>query len=62
MKDLIIVISTTLIAFIIWTAVETNKVANQSVVPKDLLEISLPINGRIDTEYLDSLKEPVHEP
>lgn len=62
MKDLKIVIISTLIAFLIWTIVETSKVANQTIAPKDLLEISLPLNGRIDTQYLDSLKEPVHEP
>ncbi len=61
MKDLIIVIITTLTVAIIWVVTETNEIAEQNYVPENLLEISLPIDGTIDTEFLSELKKPAYE-
>lgn len=55
MKDLIIVAATTLIIIFVWAGVETARVAHQSFAPKDLLEISSPISGTIDADYLSTL-------
>lgn len=61
MKDLLIVIVTTLIIALIWVGTETHKVAQQQVAKNDLLEIATPFNGKIDVDYLEELKEPAYE-
>lgn len=61
MKDLIVVIITTITVATIWVVTETNKMADQNYAPENLLEISLPIDGTIDTEFLSSLKKPAYE-
>ena len=55
MKDLLVLVATTVIVVLVWTGVETTLIARQSFAPKNLLEISSPINGTIDTEYLKTL-------
>ena len=61
MRDLLIILTTTLIIALIWIGTETHDIATRQVVTDDLLEISTPFNGRIDTEYLKGLKEPAYE-
>lgn len=56
MKDLIVVILTTTIVVVIWVGMETTEIAEQNYIPENLLEISLPIDGTIDIEFLSSLK------
>jgi len=55
MKDLVLLVTTTLIIVLVWTGVETARVAGQSFAPKDLLEIASPISATIDVDYLGSL-------
>lgn len=61
MKDLLIIITTTLIVGLIWIGTEVHNIANQQVVTDELLEISTPFNGRIDVDYLKDLKEPAYD-
>lgn len=61
MKDLIIIITTTLIVALIWIGTETHNVASRQIVTDELLEISTPFNGRIDVDYLNNLEEPAYD-
>jgi len=55
MKELNLIIITTLIAALVWVGVEARQVSRETFVNKDLLETTLPIDGTIDTSYLMGL-------
>jgi len=58
MKELNIVITTTLIAILIFVGVEARKVSRGEFISPDPLETTTPIDGRIDTDYLIKLELP----
>jgi hypothetical protein len=56
MKQLMMVITVTIGVSLIWIGVQAKVNLEKTYIPKNLLEISLPINGRIDTEFLKKLE------
>ena len=58
MKDINIIITTSLIAILVWVGVEARKVSREEFISPDLLETTIPIDGRIDVDYLIKLERP----
>lgn len=56
MKELNLIIITTLLALLVWVGVEAGQVSRETFVSKELLETTTPIDGTIDTDYLLRLK------
>ena len=60
MKELNIIITTTLLALLFWLGLEAGAVSRETFIGADLLETTLPIDGTIDTEYLIRLEDPAN--
>lgn len=56
MKQIMLVISVTIVISLVWIGVQAKVNLERTYIPKNLLEISLPINGRIDAEFLNKLE------
>lgn len=52
MRELNLLMITTLIGLLFWVAAETGRVSKVTFIPDYLLETSLPIDGKIDVEYI----------
>jgi hypothetical protein len=55
MKQLTTVLVATFLLAGVWIALQTKFNMEKTYVFKNVLEISAPINGRIDTQFLDKL-------
>lgn len=55
MKQLITVLLATFLLGGVWIALQAKVDMEKTYVYEKVLEISTPINGRIDTEFLDKL-------
>ena len=60
MKELNIIITTTLLALLFRLGLEARAVSRETFIGADLLETTLPIDGTIDTEYLIRLEDPAN--
>ena len=60
MKDLNVVIITTLIAILVWVGIEAGRVSRGEFINPDLLETTTPIDGKIDADYLIRLEQPAN--
>lgn len=60
MKDVLMILLTTIATFAIWLGVEIYKGKQESMTPEKLLEISIPIRGKIDVDYIKGLN-PANE-
>lgn len=60
MKELNLLMTVTLIGLLFWVAAETGQVSRVTFVPDYLLETSLPIDGKIDVEYIVNIR-PANE-
>lgn len=58
MKELNIIVTTTLLALLFWLGLEARTVSRETFIRADLLETTLPIDGTIDSEYLRTLEDP----
>ncbi len=56
MREINLIIITTLVAILFWVGLQASEVLRERFVNEQLLEISLPINGTIDTDYLIKLE------
>ncbi len=54
-KELIIIIITTLVIFAAWISTEASSYYESSFIPDELLEIALPFDVTIDVEYLQEM-------
>lgn len=61
MRDILIILITTVMVGIIWFATKNQEITSQKIVTKEILELSTPFNGKIDVEYLSGLKEPAYD-
>lgn len=62
MKDLFIILITTALVSIVWFINKRqNNLISEKMVTQEVLELSTPFNGRIDTEYLSGLKQPAYD-
>jgi len=61
MRDLILITATALIAITIWIGIEIFQDRGVHTIPQKALELSLPINGRIDIEFINNLSNPADE-
>lgn len=56
MRELNLLMVVTLIGLLFWVAAETGQVSKASFIPDYLLETSLPIDGKIDVEYIVNIQ------
>ena len=56
MKELNLLLTTSLLALLFWIAFEVREASDETFINADLLEISQPIDGTIDIEYLMRLE------
>ncbi|MBI2414302.1 hypothetical protein HYV31_00450 [candidate division WWE3 bacterium] len=56
MKQVMLVVLVTILALTSWIVLQTKVVLEKTYISKNLLEISLPISGRIDVEFLSNLE------
>lgn len=61
MRDLGLLFITTLIVFAMWVGLELFSSSSIKTIDEKLLEISLPLNGTIDVEYIRNLENPAYE-
>lgn len=61
MRDLLLIVGIALIAIFIWIGIEIFQEDKNNILSQEILEISLPLNGRIDTDFIDSLSNPANE-
>lgn len=55
MRDIAIILTTTLITALLWKFIYESRIYVQQIDYEDALEISLPIDGTIDVEYLKGI-------
>lgn len=60
MRELNIIITTTLISLLVWVGIEVRQVSKESFINENLLETTLSIDGTIDTDYLIRLENPAN--
>lgn len=61
MKELLILLITTIITLIIWIGMGIKEIQSSPVISPKLLEKAIPINGKIDVEFLKELENPAYE-
>jgi hypothetical protein len=60
MKEINIIITTTLVAILVWIGIEAQQVSRETFISESLLETTRGIDGTMDTRYLNSLENPAN--
>lgn len=55
MRDVLILLTTTIITAVLWRFIDINRIYVQQIDYDNALEISLPIDGTTDIQYLKDI-------